>query len=218
MQQSPVNITGYTFVGVPELHFRYRGVADRITNTGDFVRVKYEDGGGILLDGRDYRLMECHAHYPGEHTVEGERFALETHLVHVEKHGEIAVVGILYRLGESNTAIQDIIDSAPNQGADDTKPSSPLRAVDFLPEGYGYYTYIGSLTTAPYTEGVKWFVLSEVLEVSEEQVRALTAATGGGTNNRALQPINGRVITVYEGNERQRQNGNLTTNGNQTGS
>ncbi len=216
MQQSPVDITGYAFAGASKLDFRYKGVADHITNTGDFVRVKYKDGGGLLLDGREYRLTECHTHYPGEHTIEGERFALETHLVHIEKSGGIAAVGILYRLGKANAAIQGLIDSSPRQGEDDKRPFSSLTASDFLPANEGYYTYTGSLTTAPYTEGVKWFVLSEVLEVSEAQVRALAAATGGVTNSRELQPLNGREISIYEGNKG--QNGNLTAIENQTGS
>ena len=197
MQQSPVNITGYAFAGAPNLDFRYRGVADHITNTGDFVKVRYEDGGVVLLDGREYRLIECHVHYPSEHTIEGERFALETHLVHIEKAGEIAVVGILYRLGETNEAIQELIDSSPGRGKDDNRPLSSLTASEFLPTNKGYYAYVGSLTTMPYTEGVKWFVLSEVLEVSEEQVKTLAAATGGGTNNRELQPLNGREILAF---------------------
>ena len=192
------------------------GIADHITNTGDFVRVKYECGGGVLLNGREYRLVEAHMHYPSDHTVEGERFTMETHLVHAAQSGELAVVGILYRLGETNAAIQSIIDSAPGQGEEDTRPTSILAASEFLPASRGYFEYTGSLTTAPYTEGVKWFVLAETLEISEEQVRRLAALTGARTNNRALQPLNGREIRVYGASEVRR--GNLTTVGNQIGS
>ena len=200
MQQSPVDITGYTD-GVPTLFFGFNDIgADHITNTGDFVKVKYEGGGSILVgEGRDvYPLTEIHVHNPSEHTVEGEQFALETHMVFSRQPGEIAVVGLLYRLGSENAAIQQIIDSAPSQGEGDVKPSSPLKMASFLPEGYGYYAYMGSLTTPPFTEGVHWFVMSDVLEVSEEQVREIAALTGGGTNNREIQPLNGRVIRAFE--------------------
>ena len=39
--------------------------------------------------------------------------------------------------------------------------------------------------------------MSEVAEVSEEQVTQLAALTGGGTNNRTIQPLNGRQITAH---------------------
>ena len=196
-QQSPVDIAAYTKGGALELRFDYKGAADYIANIENFVRVRYEDGGVILLNGREYALVEAHAHYPGEHTIDGESFALETHLVHRDESGEIAAVGILYRSGAPNPAIQAIIESAPAQGEDDAKPLSPLAADDYLPKGRGFYAYTGSLTTPPYTEGVQWLVLSDALEVSEAQVRQFTALTGGKPNSRAIQPLKGRTITAH---------------------
>lgn len=200
MQQSPVDIAEYTLDGAPMMVFGYvrGGAADHITNTGDFVRIKFENAGSILVDARDeYLLSETHVHNPSDHTVKGEQFALETHMVYRRQSGEIAVVAILYRLGEESAAIQEIIDTSPSIGEDDTKPSSSLKMAAFLPDGHGYYAYKGSLTTPPYTEGVQWFVMSEVLEVSEEQVSSIAALTGGGTSNRKLQPLNGREIRAF---------------------
>ena len=195
-QQSPVDIAGYATDGTPDLSFAYSGHAENLTNTGEFVKVIYEDAGGILLDGNTFQIAEAHTHNPSEHTIDGERFALEMHLVHKRESGEIAVVGILYRLGKPDPAIQAIIDAAPKQG-ETIKPTSPMRASDFLPETHSYYAYTGSLTTPPYTEGVKWHVMSEVAEVSAEQVTQLAALTGAETNNRPIQPLNGRQITAH---------------------
>ena len=195
-QQSPVNIVGYTTGDTSDLSFEYSGNAKYLTNTGEFVKVNYDNSGGIRLRDEAYQLVEAHTHNPSEHTIEGERFALEMHLVHKRESGEIAVVGILYPLGEPNLAIQAIIDAAPGEGEPDT-PTLVIPASDFLPVSHGYYAYAGSLTTPPYTEGVRWHVMSEVLEVSEEQVEQLAALTGGGTNSRELQPLNGREITAY---------------------
>ena len=196
-QQSPVDVAGFIEGGASDLEFDYSGSADHITNTGEFVKVMYEDGGGILIGGIEYRLIEAHAHNPGEHAINGELFALEMHLLHTGPSGEIAVVGILYRLGRYNAMIQAIIESAPGQGESRTTSSSSLLATDFLPANTGHYAYMGSLTTPPYTEAVRWLVLSEIAEVSQEQVRTLAALTGGGPNNRAIQPLNGRQITAY---------------------
>ena len=118
------------------------------------------------------------------------------HLVHKRESGEIAVVGILFRLGEPNPAIQSIIDAAPKQG-ETIPPTSPMKSSDYLPTTRGYNAYTGSLTTPPYTEGVEWRVMSDIAEVSVEQVTQLAALTGGGTNNRPIQPLNNRQITAH---------------------
>ena len=194
-QQSPINITGYVSGGTPGLSFEYSGSAERLTNTGEFVKVIYENGGGIRLGDESYQVVEAHMHNPSEHTVGGQRFALETHLVH-RRGDEIAVVGILYRLGEANAAIEAVIEAAPGLGGVDV-PASGLTASEFLPMSSGYYAYTGSLTTPPYTEGVRWHVMSEILEVSAEQVERLAALTGGGENSREAQGLNRREIVAY---------------------
>ncbi len=196
-QQSPVNVAGYAVGGAPVVEFAYGGSADSIVNDGDFVRVKYANGGGIRIDGREYELIEMHTHNPSEHAIDGESFALEAHLVHKRASGEIAVVGILYRLGEPNPVMRRIIDAAPSQGDADAAPPAPLQATDYLPSSGGYYAYDGSLTTPPYTEGVQWIVMADALQVSASQVRRLAALTGGAANNRPTQPLNGRNITTH---------------------
>ena len=195
-RQSPVDIAGYTTSDKRDLSFTYTGHAQALTNTGEFVKVLYEDAGGIVLDGQTFQLAEAHTHNPSEHTIDGRSFALEMHLVHKRESGEIAVVGILYRLGEPNPAIQAIIDAAPKH--DETiNPTSPMKPSDFLPATSGYYAYTGSLTTPPYTEGVKWHLMSEISQISEQQVTQLAALTGVGANNRPIQPLNGRQITTH---------------------
>ena len=59
-----------------------------------------------------------------------------------------------------------------------------------LPEDKSYYHYMGSFTTPPCTEGVKWFILSTPVELSSEQIDAFRAIYDG--NNRPVQPLNDR--------------------------
>ena len=49
---------------------------------------------------------------------------------------------------------------------------------------------MGSFTTPPCTEGVKWFILSTPVELSSEQIDAFRAIYDG--NNRPVQPLNDR--------------------------
>ena len=195
--QSPVDIRGWGLGGLPACSFEYSNDGNQLTNDGKFVKVKFSGDSRMSLDGLEYTLAEAHWHNPSEHTVEGERFALEMHLVHKRGDSKIAVVGVLYRLGQANAVIQTLIDMGPQPGQN-MELSLSLGSTDYLPEKNSYYRYSGSLTTPPYTEGVEWMVMSEIQEISSEQVQQLAALTGGGTNSRPLQPLGNRKIRVYE--------------------
>jgi len=67
--------------------------------------------------------------------------------------------------------------------------------------GQGYYHWLGSLTTPPCTEGVSWNLLRAKETVCQAQVDKLVQAlertqAGIGFNNRVVQPLNHRVVTV----------------------
>ena len=195
-RQSPVDILGYLPGDASALSFTYSRDGKHLTNTGKLVKVTHGNSRMRLKD-REYTLIEAHLHNPSEHSIDGKSFPLEMHLVHEGESGEIAVVGVLYRLGEENPVIQTMIDAAP-QPSETVESASPLEANGYLPAQHGYYSYAGSLTTPPCTEGVEWLVMSEIQEVSQEQVGQIAALTGGGTNNRPLQPLGNRMITVSE--------------------
>lgn len=63
-----------------------------------------------------------------------------------------------------------------------------------LPESTTHYAYVGSLTTRPFTEGVKWMILTERVTMHPDWVEAFCERYG--PNNRPLQPLNGRTITL----------------------
>ena len=196
-RQSPIDITAPLSGDAPVVSFGYSRDGKVLTNTGKFVKVKHDGSSRMLLGEREYTLVEAHLHNPSEHTIDGASFALEMHLVHERESGEIAVVGVLYRLGEADPIIQAIIDAAPQPG-ETAEPALPLEPNDYLPAKRGHYSYTGSLTTPPCTEGVEWLVMSQIREASQEQVRQIASLTGGGTNNRPVQPLGSRRITVSE--------------------
>ena len=61
-----------------------------------------------------------------------------------------------------------------------------------LPETRNYYTYMGSLTTPPCTEGVLWMVLKKPLQISPEQIAIFSRLYRN--NARPIQPANGRLV------------------------
>ena len=88
-RQSPVDIAGYAPAAAPALSFAYVPDGTHVT-TGTFLKVKHEGDSCLTLGESGYQLVNVHAHTPAEHTVDGERFPLELHLVHTRDSGEIA--------------------------------------------------------------------------------------------------------------------------------
>ena len=69
-----------------------------------------------------------------------------------------------------------------------------VDAAALLPDERSYWRWDGSLTTPPCSEGVKWFMLREPVELSAAQIAAFKALYTG--NARPVQPMNARKFIV----------------------
>ena len=67
-----------------------------------------------------------------------------------------------------------------------------LDLAAMLPADKGYYSFEGSLTTPPCSEGVNWMVLKTPIQLGAEQIKAFRRIYSA--NARPIQPLNGRVI------------------------
>merc|ERR1719327_54239 len=73
------------------------------------VMVGGQPKGYSMINGAKYNFYQVHWHTPSENTVDGESFPLEAHFVHQlddPTNGglhRLAVIGLLYELGECNT-------------------------------------------------------------------------------------------------------------------
>ena len=104
------------------------------------------------------------------------------------------MVGVLFRLGAPSPVVQAVLDAAPPAGDtmfDVVRPN----ARDYVPDNLSHYQYDGSKTTPPCDEPVAWYVMREQGTVSQAQVDGLLELSGG-PNNRPVQPIGDRVITL----------------------
>jgi carbonic anhydrase len=193
-QQSPVDLRGGRSLAYSPLTFRYRSNPLSILNDGRSVRVEYLPGSHLIAGGREYELTGFHFHLPGEHRINGAAADMEIQLVHRDRRGRIAVVAVPIRAGRRmNSTLSRIWDHMPPVGGQRYYGRQVgINPMFLLPARHDYYTYVGSLTEPPCTEGVEWFVLKEPLEVDYSYIHRLAQVVG--SNARPVQPLNGRAV------------------------
>ena len=192
LQQSPVDITGYqTGVG-QALEFSYRGSPTAVRNDGTFIHLDFQQAGTLSAGSGEYHLATAHFHSPSEHWIDSGSFAAELHLVHQDSAGNLAVVGVLFALGEPDPSMEEVLGIAPAPRGTATAPT--LDPTGFLPGGWDYFRYDGSKTTPPCDEPVDWYVLRQPRTISLDQVNRL-CALGRSPNNRPVQALGERGIT-----------------------
>jgi carbonic anhydrase len=136
---------------------------------------------GFTYDNKTVYLKGWHIHAPADHSVGGDRSKAELHLVHVDASGhEAAVMAI--RLDPGNfdspffTQLPEMIDF---NNMDIIEPiaidhTSALQAVQFFSE---FWTYQGSLTSPPCTEGIRWFVARQIMFTGVKQMQDILGAS-----------------------------------------
>lgn len=192
VQQSPIDITGFERATAPALSFSYGGGVSSAALVRGSVVMEFGPGNSLALGDRRYGLLSAHAHAPAEHTVDGEKFAAELHMVHEDASGDVLVVGVLYRLGPSHPVLQAMLEEAVGETA------GFLSGAAFTPRSSAFFNYTGSKTTPPCPEPVEWVVMRDAATVSEGQVAALQSFSGG-PNNRPVQPLRGRRVVLVGG-------------------
>ncbi|HEY7518029.1 MAG TPA: carbonic anhydrase family protein [Methylomirabilota bacterium] len=192
--QSPIDLRGFIDAKAPPLQLKYTTLGVSIINNGHAVQVDYAKGSQLSHDGTTFELKQFHFHAPSEHTLNGKSFPMEMHLVHADRDGNLAVVGVLMsEASADNPVIAKLWAQMPAKAGDQRKLDTKINAADLLPKSAAYYRYNGSLTTPPCSEGVRWYVMKQPVTVSKAQVEAFRKAVGFA-NNRPLQPINARVV------------------------
>src|SRR5881396_404866 len=178
---------------LPPLGFEYRSVPLNIINNGHTIQVNYGPGSTLTVGDKTYALKQFHFHHPSEESIDGRGFDLVAHLVHDDGSGHLAVVAVLFKTGPLNTLLEAVWRNIPAQmGKAADVPSVSLNVTDLLPADHGYYTFAGSLTTPPCSEGVTWYVLKNQATLSADQLAAFAKLYP--RNARPIQPAYGRAV------------------------
>lgn len=195
--QSPIDIRYGQRMDYQPLSFHYRSDTLAVTNDGHSIRVDSGPGSFLMANGREYALQQYHFHTPSEHRIQGIRADMELHLVHRDAQGRIAVVAVLMNGGRRiNSTLKRIADALPRIAGESfygrQVATNPLF---LLPPERSYFSYPGSLTTPPCTEGVDWFVMAEPVDVDAALVARFRQAMGA--NARPVQPDNARPVLRF---------------------
>uniref|UniRef100_A0A8C2WB74 Carbonic anhydrase n=1 Tax=Cyclopterus lumpus TaxID=8103 RepID=A0A8C2WB74_CYCLU len=228
-RQSPIDIVPHQASHDPSLGpvvLNYdQCTSIKIANNGHSVVVEFDDSddrsvirGGPLDN--PYRLKQFHFHWGvkgchgSEHTVAGNSYASELHLVHwnavkYTTFGEaatapdgLAVLGIFLQTGDDHrwlNMITDALYTVKFKGsAADFKGFNPKC---LLPSSLHYWTYLGSLTTPPLHESVIWIVVKDPITVSEKQLGKLRTLlfTGEEEDQRTRMENNFRPPQLLKG-------------------
>ena len=191
-RQSPIDIRDGIKVELDAVRFAYRPSAFRVVDNGHTVQVNVAGGNTITVQGRDYELQQFHFHRPSEEHVNGRQYDMVAHLVHKDAQGRVAVVAVLLDRGAAQPIVQAVWNNPPLEKNDEVAAQQPLDLERLLPEDRRYYTYMGSLTTPPCSEGVLWMVMKHPVPVSPEQIAVFARLYP--MNARPLQPLHGRLI------------------------
>uniref|UniRef100_A0A673MGV8 Carbonic anhydrase n=1 Tax=Sinocyclocheilus rhinocerous TaxID=307959 RepID=A0A673MGV8_9TELE len=126
-------------------------------------------GGGLPAT---YKAVQFHLHWGenggqgSEHSVDGERYPMELHIVHIkEKYGSlgdalndstgVAALAFFFEVLIPFSEIED------------------FKLADIIPQAnkLSYYRYLGSLTTPGCDQAVVWTVFQQTLPISKKQVQ-----------------------------------------------
>lgn len=198
-QQSPVAIRGaHLNKALQPLEFHYLAGSMTLENTGNLIVAHVNPGSYMVAGGTRYELKRIEFHHPSEHAIHGRLSDMDVDLVHASADGKMAIVSVLMTLdrGESNAALATLWEHLPQVPNTTEKVPAMVNPGGFLPADRGYWAYMGSLTTPPCTEGVRWYVMEQALSISRYQVQAIERLFR--VCSRPMQDLHGRRIEANE--------------------
>ncbi len=186
-KQSPIDIQTQELSHHQEnLEFHYKISELHEMNNGHTIQISHKSGCKVDLNKRAYKLRQFHFHEPSEHHIDGKTFPMEMHFVHQDETGHILVIAVMMEVGPEHPILKTIWKWLPDQIEKETSVPMTSNLREILPASTEHFSYAGSLTTPPCSEGVQWIVLTEPIKVSEQSLKKFSAIIGN--NARPIQP------------------------------
>ncbi|WP_431048405.1 carbonic anhydrase [Roseateles sp. L2-2] len=191
-RQSPIDLRDTIKVDQERIQFDYKPSSFSVVDNGHTIQVNVAPGNGLTIMGRRYELQQFHFHRPSEERINGRQYDMVAHLVHKDAGGREATVAVLLERGQDQALIQTVWNYLPLERGDTYTAPVPIDLTQLLPKDQGYFSYMGSMTTPPCTEGVLWLVLRQPVQLSSQQISVFSHLYP--MNARPLQAQSGRLI------------------------
>jgi len=197
--QSPINIIEKDVVLIEReeqlfnFHYAKETMIHDVINNGHSIQYNFDTGDHIDYEGEEFALKQFHFHEPSEHTINGVRYPLEIHLVHQNTEKEYLVLSFMAIEGASSPTFSFLESYLPIKVGEAKSIDTPFDFNEILTGKKMCFHYVGSLTTPPCTEGVKWFIFKDPITVSEKQVKELQVLMPMN-NYRSTQALNDRIV------------------------
>jgi carbonic anhydrase len=198
-EQSPIDIRGARLnKGLAPIEFHYIAGAVTEINDGRTIQVWVDPGSYILANGVRYDLVQFSFHHPGEHAVRGKLSDMDVQLTHKSAEGKIAIVDVRLNedVGNPNATLAALWSHMPTTSGAQQKITEMVNPAGLLPADRSYWTYQGSLSHPPCTEGVHWYVFEQELGISRDQLRTFSGYFR--ISSRPVQDTHGRRIEAQE--------------------
>jgi carbonic anhydrase len=196
--QSPIKIYGDSAVLAPslEISFRANPTPMDLKHDGHAYKIVPRDPANnfnyVSFNKKVYTFKAFHFHHQSEHWIDCVRSPMEMHIVYENKiTGANVVVGLLIESGMyPNTSLNGVFAQFPASGS----IPGDVNLTDLIKFSKSdlYYTYVGSLTTKPFTEGVAWIVFRKKLVLTDMQIAKFVH--NEPDTARSTFPINNRVV------------------------
>ncbi len=190
--QSPININWAVKLDLDQVEFHYNPTSVFLINNGHTIQLNHSSGSYIVIAGSRFDLLQLHFHARSEHQVNGRHYPMEMHLVHQDRDKRLAVIAVFFRSGRQHKSLQKLWKKLPRKKGASVSGNAVINVTTLLPNKRSYYHYMGSLTTPPCHEGVRWLVLKNPVQVSKRQLNTFKKLFSA--NNRPVMPLNGRNI------------------------
>ncbi|HEY0749061.1 MAG TPA: carbonic anhydrase family protein [Steroidobacteraceae bacterium] len=196
MEQSPIDIREAQKADLPALRLEYKSAPlQYVTNNGATIRVNYPTPGSgdyLIVGDKRYQLTQFHFHHPSEEYIQGKPFDMVVHLMHQSDDGKVIGVAVLVKAGRANATIRQLWAHMPSTEGEEAVAGVEVSPAGLLPRDLAYYTYMGSQTAPPCSEGVTWVVLKTPIDISARQIAAFAKLYPHDV--RPLQQLNGRIV------------------------
>ncbi|CAK1543781.1 unnamed protein product [Leptosia nina] len=157
-----------------------------------------------------YRLEQLHFHWLSEHAVNGAKFPMEIHFVHVRsdlkvsealsKRDGLAIVSVFcnvkteLKTEEADTS-DELLQHIPLLMKTANRISGVLIDLEkLIPQKHSYYSYMGSLTSPECNEVVIWIIYDKPIHISDALYRIFGNVGVGRHNYRSLQRLSHHMI------------------------